>query len=376
MALAQFLPDKICNLLLRCNVNIPHKHQQVKGALITKAFLNQNPCNMKRALTFTLILTFVGGFVYGQQDPMFTKYMFNSLIFNPAYAGSKDHLSVGLLHRTQWIGIDGAPSTQTITIHTPLRDERVGIGLSLINDEIGPTNTLGVNLSYAYRIPLGKGKLSIGIQAGFENYKANFSDLILQNVDDPPFQTNEDRFLPNFGAGIYYYSKYFYIGASSPQLVEYDLRDNIGEVNIYARQVRHYYFMMGAAIPLNGDALIFKPSILVKNAGLFKSSSKLEGFKDIGAPNEFDLDISFLFQEALWVGASVRSAFAAINSDKSSFDSADIWVSYLFTNGLRLGMAYDYPLSQLSNVTNGSIEVMVGYEFNYKTKKAVTPRYF
>ncbi len=332
---------------------------------------------MKKILTFLSLLLFLGYSAHGQQEPMFTKYMFNSLIFNPGYAGSKDHLSLGLLHRTQWYEIDGAPHTQTLTAHTPLRNERVGVGFSAVNDIIGPTQTVGANFIYAYRIPMGKYKLSFGIQAGLESYQADFSKLNLDIDSDPSF-INVSKVLPNFGAGLYFYGKYFYAGVSSPHLVEYDLRENV-DVDVYARQVRHFYFMTGAAIPLNGDALIFKPSFLWKNVGWDKRLSKLEEFKDIGAPNEFDIDLSLLFQETLWVGASFRSAFSAPGFEKnarSSYDSADIWVSYLMKNGLRFGAAYDYPLTELSNVTSGAFEIMLGYEFNFKEKKVVTPRYF
>ena len=335
---------------------------------------------MKRILTILALTIFVGGHAFGQQDPMFTKYMFNSLVFNPAYAGSWDHMTVGLIHRSQWVEIDGAPTTQSLTLHTPLKNERIGVGLSLVNDKIGPTNTTGLNLAYAYKIPIGKMKLSIGLQAGIENYNADWTELETEEgiAFDEAFQLGNNKFLPNFGAGLYLSSKKFYIGVSSPQLVEYDLRDseNITTV-IWARSARHYYMMAGAAIPLKGDALVFKPSILVKNVGLFKSNAKEEAFQNIGAPNEFDLDLSLLFQETLWVGVSFRSAFAAFGSAaKSSFDSADIWVSYNLKNGARIGAAYDFPVSDIRTVTSGAFELMLGYEFNYKNTKVVTPRYF
>jgi hypothetical protein len=116
---------------------------------------------------------------------------------------------------------------------------------------------------------------------------------------------------------------------------------------------------------------------LIKNVGLDKRASKLDAFRDIGAPNEFDIDLSLLFHETLWVGAAFRSSFAAFEKKKrSSYDSADIWVSYLMKNGLRLGAAYDYPLTELSNVTSGAFELMVGYEFNFRERKIATPRYF
>ncbi|MBK9017479.1 MAG: type IX secretion system membrane protein PorP/SprF [Saprospiraceae bacterium] len=335
---------------------------------------------MKKSLTLFMFVLLLGKMAFAQQEPMFTKYMFNSLVFNPAYAGSKEYLSLGLLHRSQWVEIDGAPITQSLTAHTPLRNQRVGVGLSVVNDIIGPTRTTGVNLSYAYRIPMGKYKLSIGLQGGVENYDANWSDLILDEDQDPVFADDVNLLLPNFGMGLYFYSEKFYIGASSPHLVEYDLsKSNNGGQEIYARKVRHFFFTTGAAIPLKGDALVFKPSFLWKNVGADKRLSKLEPFKDIGAPNEFDIDLSLLFQQTLWVGASFRSAFSVKpfeNPARSSVESADVWVSYLLKSGLRIGAAYDYPLTDLNKVTSGAFELMIGYEFDFRENKVITPRYF
>ena len=336
---------------------------------------------MKRFFTLLALSILVGGTAFGQQDPMFTKYMFNSLTFNPAYAGSWDHMTVGLLHRSQWVEIPGAPTTQTLTLHTPLRNERVGVGFSIINDKIGPTNSTSLNLAYAYKIPIGNMKLSIGLQAGMENYNADWTQLELETgatIDDEAFRIGQNKFFPNFGAGLYLSNEKFYVGFSSPHLVEYDLREQQDITTpIWARSVRHYFAMAGVAIPLKGRALIFKPSILVKNVGLFKSGAKDENFRNIGAPNEFDIDLSFLFQETLWLGAAFRSAFAAFGTEKrSSFDSADIWFSYNLKNGLRIGAAYDFPLSEIQTVTTGAFELMIGYEFDYKNTKVVTPRYF
>jgi len=332
-----------------------------------------------RKIYLFIVLLFVGGTnLFAQQDAMFTKYMFNSLTFNPAYAGSKDHLAMNLIHRTQWWGIEGAPQTQSLIIHTPMPNERVGVGLSLVNDEIGPTNSIRANLSYAYRIPMGKGKLSIGLQGGVMHWRADFNKLSLeQGSGDEAFEEmTPSKLLPNFGAGIYYYTPKFYVGFASPQLIEYDLRDNEINTNVWARQQRHYYFSAGAAFPIKGDALIFKPSILVKNVGLLSSFSKDEAYQGFGAPTEFDIDLSLMFQQALWVGVSFRSAIEGIVGDQSSFDSADVWAAYYLANGLRIGVAYDYTLTKLQSVAGGSFEVMLGYEFDYKTKQVVTPRYF
>ena len=323
-------------------------------------------------LAFVLGLCACSG-LFGQQDPMFTKYMFNSLSFNPGYAGSNEHMTLNLIHRQQWIGFDGAPVTQSFTMHTPLRNERVGVGLSAINDKIGPTGTLDVNGAYAYRIPIGKLKLAIGIQAGVTNWRADWTKLDIKDPD-PVYSENVNKWLPNFGTGIYLSGKKAYIGLGCPKLVEYDLRTpDLANTPIYAKTYRHYFGTAGLALPLGGENLIFKPSILVKSAAWFGSFRKDDAFKNIGSPTEVDLDLSLFFFQTLWVGVAYRTA---IELGDSSNDSADFWVAYFLKNGLRIGAAYDYTLTDIRKVSSGSFEVMVGYEFDYKTKRVVGPRYF
>lgn len=325
-------------------------------------------------LTFAF-LAMTGTVSFGQQDPMFTKYMFNSLYFNPAYAGSNEHLSLNLIHRQQWVGIEGAPTTQSFTLHSPLKNERVGVGMSIVNDKIGATGTLDANFAYAYRIPFGKKfKLSVGLQAGVTNWRGDWKLLKIENQNDQVFADNVNKWLPNFGAGLYLNSKMFYAGLGCPKLVEYDLRDaNATSTPIYAKTYRHYFTTVGAAIPLSGDRLIFRPSALVKSAAWFGSFRKDPSFQKIGAPTEVDIDLSFFMQQTLWVGAAYRTA---IERSTSSDDSVDFWAAYFLKNGMRIGVAYDYTLTDIRKVTDGSFEVMLGYEFDYKTKRVVTPRYF
>lgn len=310
---------------------------------------------------------------------MFTKYMFNSLVFNPAYAGAKDHMSVTLLHRDQWWGIEGAPKTQSFTIHSPLEGDRVGLGLSVINDEIGPINTLSAMGSYAYRMQLGQGKLCLGVQAGVLNWRADFNKLTIENQTDPAFfdDMTPNMWLPNVGAGIHYYiANKFYVGAAAPHLLQMTLRDNDNpDIPVMAQQFRHYYLFAGGVVRLN-SLMVFKPSLLVKNVGLFgEFKPEDDPYKTIGAPTEFDIDLSLLMYDALWVGTSFRSAFEGFNGS-SSFDSGDIWASYYLRNGFRIGASYDFTLTDLRPFAQGSFEIMLGYEMNYKTKQIVTPRYF
>ncbi len=330
---------------------------------------------------FTLLALAIGlacGIAQAQQDPMFTKYMFNSLSFNPAYAGSNDHMTANIIHRSQWIGFgEGAPLTQSFIIHSPLKNERVGVGLSVINDKIGPIGNLDAYASYAYRIPIGKYRLAIGLQGGVSNWRANWSQLRIEETGDDAFQPVDPKWLPNFGTGVYFSGKKFYTGFGVPRMIEYDLRDASQSTSpVNAKQYRHYYATIGAAIPLGSENLVFKPSALVKSAGWFGSIRKDAYYKQIGAPNEFNVDISFFLQQALWIGTSFRSSIEKFDGNRSSYDSIDAWVAFYLKNGLRIGAAYDYPLTELKRVSAGSVEVMVGYEWDYKTKRVVTPRYF
>ncbi len=331
---------------------------------------------MRKTILITLLFLGTLGFMNAQQEPLYTQYMFNSLSFNPAYAGSKEYLSVGLLYRNQWLDVEGAPESQTFTIHSPVND-RIGLGLSVFNDDIGVTSTTGANFSYAYRFLVGPGKLSLGLQAGITNWRADFEELKFrdpQNTDSAFTGISDTQWLPNFGAGVFYYSKLWYAGFSAPRLIESNLRSKeSSSVSESARLRRHYYFHAGAALPLSGDDLIFKPSLLIKNVGLFSSfSSNNQNIFEIGAPTEIDIDASLLFFNTLWVGLSFRTAIEAID-DSSSTDSIDGWFQIKLANGLRIGAAYDQSINKINRP---SFELFLGYDFDYDVKKLNTPRYF
>lgn len=312
----------------------------------------------------------------GQQEPMFTKYFFNNLAFNPACAGSNEHLTVNLLHRRQWIGVEGGAQTQSVTAHTPLANERVGLGATLLNDQIGPGGTFEFFTAYAYRFPVGEtAKLSIGLQAGLANWRGNWNQLTLEHPSDVVFQGVYSRWLPNFGAGVYFYSERFFVGIGCPRLLEYDLRKAKQETSsIYAKSYRHIYASAGVALPLSGNEnFIFRPSVMVKSTDWFSNWRKDPDFKNIGAPTAIDADVSFFFFQRFWLGTALRTAF---NLNKSSGDSVDLWAAFSFDNGIRLGASYDFPVSAIRVATGGSFELMAGYEFDIKIKKVVPPRYF
>ncbi len=329
-----------------------------------------------------------------QQEPQFTQYMFNSLVYNPGYAGSKGYMSAVALYRDQWFGwgnggsYDGRPVTQTFSIHSPV-NKRIALGVNLVHDRIGAHKSTLANINYAYRVPFGNGIMSIGLLAGAMNWRADWDELDFKDARelDAAFDgKNPNVWLPDFGAGLYYASSKFYAGVSVPHLVHFDLREVTASeqesIRKWAGTYRHFYLTMGGAVPLDNGEIIFKPSILIKSVGFFNEFFKQGNIvREVGAPTSFDLDASLLFWEKFWVGASFRSAFAAFTENstsakRSSYDSFDIWTSFLMKNGLRIGLAYDYPLTEIKTYTSGSFEVMLGYDFYKSVERVNSPRYF
>lgn len=283
-----------------------------------------------------------------QQQIMFTQYMFNGLAINPAYAGSHETVSATALMREQWTGLDGAPSTQTLSLHAPIRNNKMGLGVLLLHDKIGVTDQTGAYFSYAYKIHFpNNGKLSFGIQGGFLNYNARFSSV---SATDPTFSGNDVvEWQPNAGAGIYYNTDRFYAGVSVPQLIEtaFDKRNPDSD----SRLVRHYFISSGYVIDLN-QALKLKPNVLVKYVK--------------GAPVQVDLNANLLINEMIWVGMSWRS-----------FNSMDALFQLQVTPRLQLGYAYDFATqNELRRVNSGSHELMLNYRIPTSRDRVVTPRYF
>ncbi len=329
-----------------------------------------------------------------QQEPQFTSYMFNTLVYNPGYTGSREYLSAVALYRDQWFGwgegggYDGRPVTQTFSLHSPV-NRKVGLGVNFVNDRIGARQTTLANLLYAYRIAFGNGTLSLGMQAGVMNWRADWDNLSFKDareLDNAFNGANPTLWVPDFGAGAFFYTEKFYAGVSIPHLAHFNLRTLDAEeedfIRKWAKTYRHFYITSGGAIPLRGEGLVLKPSFLIKSVGFFNEFFKQGSLvREIGGPATFDVDLSLLFQQKLWIGASFRSAFAAfsqpVNSPKrSSADSFDIWTAVYLKNGLRIGMAYDYPLGAITPYTYGSFELMLGYDFLREVDKANHPRYF
>jgi type IX secretion system PorP/SprF family membrane protein len=288
---------------------------------------------------------------YAQQDALFTQYMFNKLLVNPAYAGSKEVFTIDMLNRTQWVNIDGAPETFTISAHTAMRNKNVGLGLYLYRDVLGPTNTQGMMGTYAYRIYMGSSSLAFGLQFGFSYYDFNWAAMNLKDQDYMFDPQDIRRITPDANFGIYYQSNRMFLGVSSKQLLqnEYGYAVKDGKSS-FSKLTRHFYLMGGFAMPL-ADKIMFRPSMMAKYTP--------------NAPIQIDLNASVLFKDVFWVGASYRSAKAI-----------SIMTEFKISERLKLGYSYDVYLNELQPFNYGSHEIRLGYEFPLYESRMRTPRYF
>ncbi len=290
-----------------------------------------------------------------QQLPQFTQYMFNTISINPAYAGSRETLSVVGLHRSQWVGLEGGPETQTLSIHTPLRNENMGLGLSFINDKLGYENFSYLYADYSYTIKLNETtKLAFGLKAGFTQYTLDEELLNDPSVaDDPFFNDVSNRWSPNVGAGLYLHSKLWYIGLSSPRILNTDYNKGRNGTLDYIALERSSYYLTGGYVFNLSETTKLKPSVLLKTTN--------------GAPLSFDISANFLFNDKFWLGGGYR-----VDQNTASLGAiADFQIS----KQLRIGYAYEYPLSDLRAYTSGTHEILLMFEV-FKSKRIKSPRYF
>lgn len=310
---------------------------------------------MKKLLIVSIIVLATGFSGFAQQDAQYTQYMYNTLSVNPAYAGSRGVFSALALHRSQWVGLDGAPTTQTINFHTPL-SKRVGIGLSVINDEIGngTNQDTYIDAAFSYTIPTSdKGKLSFGINAKAHLFNVDFTKL--RNYGRENNLPNiENRFSPNFGAGIYYHTQKFYAGLSVPNFLQTEhFSDSDSSSSTFLAQERmNFYLITGYVFDLN-------PRLKFKPAGLVKAVK--------GAPLQIDVSANFLYNEKFSFGAAYR------------WDAAlSAMIGYQLNPKLMLGLAYDREITELGNTAfnDGSFELFLRYELFNKVTRVLSPRFF
>lgn len=294
--------------------------------------------------------------IQAQQIPMFTHYMYNTLAVNPAYAGSREVFTVAGLYRMQWVDFKGAPATQTLTLHSPLRNPKIGLGLSVLNDKIGPTNNTSIFGDFAYRMNVGsRSKLAFGLSGGINAFQARLSTVDLDQSSDPVFQTDiRNHITPNFGFGIYYSRTRFYAGLSVPSLLENDyssIQQPNGSMLVGSEQ-RHYFFIMGAMLNLS-ENLAFKPTTLVKMT--------------MGAPVQADFTASFILLKKMLLGAMYRTG-----------DSFGALIGFDITSQLHLGYSFDWSFGlSTGKYNNGSHEIVLRFDaLRFDKKQIHSPRYF
>ncbi len=301
--------------------------------------------NFKFKILTLLIIAFSLCESFAQQDPQYTDYMFNPLTVNSAYAGSRGHMAITALYRTQWVGIDGAPDTQTLSIDTPI-GKKLGLGISLVNDKIGPSEELffDVNLSYTVRLN-NDSQLSFGLKGGGTLLNVDLSDGFQTNSD---VQSINNKFLPVIGAGIYWHSDTSYLGLAVPNFLENEqYNDNTAAIGVE----RLHYFLIGGKVFDLSSSVKFKPAFLAKFV--------------TGAPVIFDLSANFLFQEVFRLGVAYRWD-----------DSVSALIGFHIGPKFMIGYAYDLTTTELKNYNSGTHEIMLRFEMKSKEKQLKSPRFF
>lgn len=306
--------------------------------------------NKIKLLVITLILLTKSHFSFGQQDPMYTQYMFNTLAVNPGYAGSSGALNLMGIVRDQWVGIEGAPKTQSFIMQSPIIRENIGMGLSVVNDQIGPTNQTMIFGDYSYTIRTSKStKLAFGLKAGVNIIKSGLTSLNIIEQNDQSFASDINyKPLPNFGFGLYYHADRWFVGLSVPKILQNKIESSV-EYSKQSEQ-RHYFLIAGYVFDLNNHVK-FKPSTLIKAT--------------IGAPLSIDMNASFLFRDKLWLGAGYRYG-----------DAFNAMLQLQISDQFKAGYSFDYSVSNLSSYNSGSHEIILSYTFNFKKDKILSPRYF
>jgi type IX secretion system PorP/SprF family membrane protein len=290
--------------------------------------------------------------VSGQQDPIFTQYMYNTQSVNPAYAGIWSKTGFISLVRKQWTGIDRSPFTQMISMHSPLLNENMGVGLNIINDRYGFEERLSIFGDYAYEVLLSpKLQLRMGLKVGFMNYKNPLSRYQLAGSQfDPAFQEDIDiKFMPNFGMGLFLYGENYYAGISIPKMVKNDFQANRNNYSVLD-EVRHFYLSTGYVFTLS-DELKFKPTLM------FRAT--------LGAPAQIDIGANFLIKEKLWLGTMVRTG-----------DALCFMAQWIFDNNLRIGYAMDITFTEIYRHQNGTYEMTFSYDMDFFGRNYVRSKYF
>jgi type IX secretion system PorP/SprF family membrane protein len=304
---------------------------------------------LKIKFTFLGLLFLLVNSIYAQQEAQYSQYMYNTISVNPAYAGSRDVLSVLALHRSQWVGFEGAPTTSTFSINTPIPETNLGLGISAISDRIGPTEQTTVSGDISYTIRLSeKTNFSFGAKGTASFFSFDQYKVTPFQANDPKWKSLSSTMSPNFGVGMYLHADKYYLGLSIPNLMESNFyNDNDIAIN---SQIRNYYLIGGYVFDVS-NLIKFKPAIVSKIV--------------TGAPVQLDLSGNTLFMNKFVLGAAYR--WDAAISGLAGFQVND---------ALFVGYSYDFDTTNLSRYNYGSHEIFIRYELIYKKDKLVSPRFF
>lgn len=287
--------------------------------------------------------------------PVYSQYLQNGLLINPAYSGTRGSLSGFLSYRMQWMGIPDAPVFQTFSLNAPMKNDKVGLGLMAQFMQFGFTKSQSIYASYAYHIKLKSGKLSFGLKGGFDRSNTDYSGLVTTTLNDPVFTGNEKPyFLPNIGAGIYYFSEKLFAGMSIPSFLSYRKNSSTSSVEVFHDLKKYELIFSGGGLITFSPALKFKPSVLIDYS--LDKTKKL---------TQFDINGNLIFGDMVWIGGSWRT-------------SEQVVVGILqvqLNQQLMFGFSYDYPVGRMNTYSKGSSEFIIRYEFGYKVSTANT-RYF
>ena len=303
---------------------------------------------------YFLIVIFIHFGLVAQQDAQYTNYMYNTQIVNPAYVGNRGLTSINLLARTQWLDLDGSPETTALSIDSSIgENERMGIGLSVFSDKIGPTSENRVNIDYSYAINFLWSKLTFGIKAGLVEMDIDYSKLNIANLSDPLLQYNYNKIQPRLGLGFYFNTEKYYLGFSAPNLLETRYYDELNIENTFFSKVSdriHYYLIAGYVFDISSKVKV-KPASLIKVVR--------------GAPVQWDLSMNFLFNYKVTLGISNRldSAISALGG-------------FQLSDNFFVGLSYDYTAHQIKNFNDGTYELILRIDLMNKDRKILTPRFF
>ncbi len=290
--------------------------------------------------------------IYSQQDPLFSKYMFNPLFVNPAYAGSRETISSVLLYRAQWVGFDDAPNTQTFSVHSPLAQKKMGVGVSIIRDQLGPSVTHGILGAYAYRIKMLDGKLSFALRGALYNYGFDWSKIDYKNNETNLLTQQINYWMPSFDFGLRFHNKSSYVGLTFSHLNQPSIQRNEGidSLTNTFQLIPHAILTAGKAFKMSDD-LVLKPSVLVNTSTSLITTA--------------DFNFSALLKNVFWVGASYRTSKTIV-----------AMIQYDLNPNISVGYSYDITLNKLINYNSGSHEFFLRYDLDYKKSKILSPRYF